>query len=290
LGDRDQLASVEAGAVLSDICSGVSHVSSQGGTNPAVIQLKKSYRFHGKSGIGRLSHLINAGDGEAALALLKSGSSDDLHWHSLPHDGNFAESFKAAAAAGFAEFERAASPAAALEALERFRVLAPHREGRHGVVVLNRLVESALLSFRQGSSPALTFSPVMVTGNNYDLGLYNGDTGVIAGAKSEAGSTVFFPEIDSELRSFSALRLPPHESAFALTVHKTQGSEFDKVLLILPGQHSEVLGRELLYTAVTRARTGVEIWCDEDVFCRAVERSLERRSGLVDRLREGRLS
>jgi len=86
------------------------------------------------------------------------------------------------------------------------------------------------------------------------------------------------------VRRISALRLPPHEAAFALTVHKTQGSEFDDLLLILPDQISEVLSRELLYTAVTRARQRVEIWGDEEVFCRAVERRIVRSSGLRDRL------
>jgi exodeoxyribonuclease V alpha subunit len=284
LGDRDQLASVEAGAVLSDICAGSSHGSQQEGSRPSIISLTKSYRFTDQSGIGRLSRLINAGDGEGALALLKSGTHTDVCWRSLPPEGAFAETFKAAAAEGFAAFVRADSPAAALDALERFRILAPHREGRQGIVALNRQVESALLPFRHGGSGGFSLLPVMVTGNNYDLGLYNGDTGVVTAAKADEGQTVFFPAQDSELRRFSALRLPPHETAFAQTVHKTQGSEFDRVLLILPDQLSDILSRELLYTAVTRARKGVEIWGDEDVFCRAVERCIERRSGLIDRL------
>jgi exodeoxyribonuclease V alpha subunit len=216
--------------------------------------------------------------------LLKSGIYSDVCWRSLPSDGTFAESFKVAAGEGFAAYARADSPAVALEALERFRILAPHREGRYGVVTLNRLVESSLLPSRPDASAGIYLLPVMVTGNNYDLGLYNGDTGVVTSGKTEDGQTVFFPTHDSELRRFSALRLPPHETAFVLTVHKCQGSEFDNVLLILPDQLSDILSRELLYTAVTRARKRVEIWGDEDVFCRTVERSIERRSGLVDRL------
>lgn len=284
LGDREQLASVEAGAVLSDICAGHSDASIATGPRPAIIQLTKSYRFNDQSGIGRLSRLINAGDGNGALALLKSGLHEDVRWCSLPPAATFAESFKDAAVEGFSAYARAASPAAALEELERFRILAPHREGRHGVVTLNRLVESALLPFRQVGPPGFPLLPVMVTGNNYELGLYNGDTGVVMGARAEEGQRVFFPAPDSAPRGFSALRLPPHESAFVLTVHKTQGSEFDRVLLILPDQLSDVLSRELLYTAVTRACAGIEIWGIEDVFCRAVERCIERRSGLADRL------
>lgn len=287
LGDRDQLASVEAGAVMSDICAGNSLDSPTADTCPAIIQLTKSYRFNSQSGIGRLSRLINEGDGTGALALLTSGLYDDVCWCSLPPDDAFSDLFKSAAQEGFAAYARTRSPAEALEELERFRILAPHREGRHGVVTLNRLVKSALFPFVRDASAGMSLLPVMVTGNNYDLGLYNGDTGVMTGVRGEEGPAVCFPAPDAALRCISALRLPPHESAFALTVHKTQGSEFDRVLLILPDQLSDVLSRELLYTAVTRARKRVEIWGAEVVFCQAVERNIERRSGLADRLWKG---
>jgi exodeoxyribonuclease V alpha subunit len=283
LGDRDQLASVESGAVLSDICAGCSHDSIPSYARPAIVQLTKSYRFDDQSGIGRLSRLINSGGGAEALALLKSGLCSDVNWCPLPSEGRFADALRITAGEGFAGYTQVTNPAAALEELDRFRILAPHREGRYGVVVLNRLVEAALLQSRAASTntPLL---PVMVTANNYDLGLYNGDTGVVAPATAAAGQTVYFPAVDSELRCFSAVRLPPHETAFAMTVHKSQGSEFERVLLILPDRLSDILSRELLYTAVTRARIGLEIWGDEDVFCRAVERCVKRSSGLVDRL------
>jgi exodeoxyribonuclease V alpha subunit len=284
LGDRDQLASVEAGAVMSDICAGISLKPEQMAAGPAIIQLTKSYRFNDQSGIGRLSRLINAGNATGALALLTSGDCDDVSWRSLPSGRAFDELFKTAAGEGFASYAHATSPVAALEELEHYRILAPHREGRHGVGRLNKLVESALRPFWQDRAGAVQLMPVMVTGNNYDLGLYNGDIGVMTSVQGDEGQTVFFQTPDSGLRSLSSVRLPPHEPAFVLTVHKTQGSEFDRVLLVLPDQLSDVLSRELLYTAVTRARTRVEIWGNEDVFCRAVERSIERSSGLVDML------
>lgn len=290
LGDRDQLASVEAGAILSDICAGSSYDALPIGDRPAIIQLTKSYRFNDQSGIGRLSRLINAGDGVGALELLTSGLYDDICWRALPSGGAFADAFKLAAGEGFRAYSQTSSPAAALDELGRFRVLAPHREGRHGVVTLNRLIESTLFSSRQGGAGGFPLLAVMVTGNNYDLELYNGDTGVVAATRAEEGQTVSFPAPEGGLRSLSAFRLPLHESAFALTVHKTQGSEFERVLLILPDQLSDVLSRELLYTAVTRARTRLEIWGDENVFCRAVERCIERNSGLADRLWKGEQS
>jgi len=283
LGDRDQLASVEAGAVLSDICAGGSPDAGTG-DRPAIVHLTKSYRFSDESGIGRLSRLINAGDGEGALELLKSGLCSDVCWRPLPSAGAFAESFAAAACEGFAPFARAVVPATALEALEQFRVLAPHRKGRHGVGNLNRLIDSAFSRLRSAGSSAAALKPIMITGNAYDLGLFNGDTGILTVASAGDVAEAFFSDGDSGVRRISALRLPPHEAAFALTVHKTQGSEFDDLLLILPDQISEVLSRELLYTAVTRARQRVEIWGDEEVFCRAVERRIVRSSGLRDRL------
>jgi exodeoxyribonuclease V alpha subunit len=282
LGDRDQLASVEAGAVLSDICAGGSREAA--GNRPAIVHLTKSYRFSDDSGIGRLSRLINSGDGDGALELLTSGLFGDISWRTLPSAERFAGDFTTAACEGYAEFAHASTPADALDALERFRVLAPHREGRHGVGNLNRLTEAALSRLPSAGSSAAGQTPVMITGNSYDLGLYNGDTGVLSGTAPGDCSAVYFPDPDSGVRRISALRLPPHETAFALTVHKVQGSEFDAVLLVLPDQMSEVLSRELLYTAVTRARKRVEIWGDEEVFRRAVERRIERNSGLRDRL------
>jgi exodeoxyribonuclease V alpha subunit len=284
LGDRDQLASVEAGAVLSDICAGVYADTDSKRDRPAIVHLTKSYRFNDESGIGRLSRLVNAGDGDGALALLKSGHYSDVSWRPQPSAESFARSLAAAACDGYAEFAHANTPAEALEALELFRVLAPHREGRYGVGSLNSLIDSALSRLRSADPSGSTLRAVMVTGNTYDLGLFNGDTGVLITAAGESGPAAFFPDPVSGVRRVSELRLPQHEIAFALTVHKTQGSEYENVLLIIPDQVSEVLSRELLYTAITRARKHVDIWGSEEVFRRAVERRLERTSGLRDRL------
>jgi exodeoxyribonuclease V alpha subunit len=284
LGDRDQLASVEAGAVLADICAVGSVKSPFDGERPAIVHLTKSYRFADESGIGRLSRLINAGDGDGALALLRSGIYSDVCWRPLPPAETFADSLTAAAGEGYAPFVRTSDPVEALDALELFRVLTPHREGRHGVGALNRLIDSALSRMRSSGAATATLTPVMITGNTYELGLFNGDIGVLASLAAEGGGAAFFPAPDSGVRRISVLRLPQHESAFALTVHKTQGSEFDTVLLVLPDQMSEILSRELLYTAVTRARRRVEIWGDEEVFRRAVERRIVRNTGLRDRL------
>ena len=279
LGDRDQLASVEAGAVLADICAGSEDVS---GNAVPVTQLTKSYRFAGESGIGTLSRLINAGDGDSAFELLSSGSYADVVWRQLPAAREFEAAFGAAAQAGYAVYARTATPGEALAELDRFRVLSPLRSGMYGTANLNRLCEAAL-DLRSGEGePCYRHRPVMISGNNYELGFFNGDTGVVI--ENDGRTAVWFSDPESGLRHLSPLRLPAHETAFALTVHKSQGSEFERMLLILPERMSEALSRELLYTAITRARKQVEIWSPESVFRQAVKSRTRRNSGLRDKL------
>ncbi len=279
LGDRDQLASVEAGAVLADICTGTDQVSDQ---TTSVIQLTRSYRFSDDSGIGALSRLINAGEDDAALGLLISGRYPDVIWRPLPPGGSFEAAFSMSAKAGYEAYFNADTPEKALAELDRFRVLSPLRSGPYGVANLNRLCETALGLKRREGEAYYKQMPLMVSGNNYELGLFNGDTGVVM--ENEGRPAVWFSDQENGLRHLSPLRLPAHETAFALTVHKSQGSEFDRLLLILPERMSEALSRELLYTAVTRARQQVEVWSTEEVFRQAVKRRTQRSSGLRDRL------
>jgi exodeoxyribonuclease V alpha subunit len=122
----------------------------------------------------------------------------------------------------------------------------------------------------------------MITRNDYNLKLFNGDIGIILPEKDSGEPRAFFPGPDNALRQFLPLRLPEHETAYALTVHKSQGSEFDRVLLVLPDRESPVLSRELLYTGLTRARKSVELWFEEAVFSAALARRVSRTSGLRD--------
>ena len=124
----------------------------------------------------------------------------------------------------------------------------------------------------------------MITRNDYNLKLFNGDIGVILPDADSGEPRAFFPGPDNEVRKFLPLRLPEHQTAYALTVHKSQGSEFDRVLLVLPDRESPVLSRELLYTGITRARKGVELWFEEKVFRAALSRRVRRTSGLRDAL------
>lgn len=282
LGDRDQLASVEAGAVLADICASG---SAAGAAGPAVVQLRRSWRFGPQSGIGRLSRLVNAGDGEGALDLLRSGECPDITWRDIPSGREFDGAFDAAAGEGFSAYTSCSGPREALVQLDRFRVLTPLREGPYGTLALNRICSSALGRRRAKAVSAVCFEPLMVSGNDYGLGLFNGDTCVTEAADER--QSAWFDDGAGGVRRLSRLRLPPADPAYALTVHKSQGSEFERVLLVLPECGHELIGRELLYTAITRARERVELWSSAEVFLQAVGRRIERNSGLRDMIREG---
>jgi exodeoxyribonuclease V alpha subunit len=313
LGDKDQLASVEAGAVLGDICSaaaidGFSEQFSQDFKNltgqklpvgttvkdhavlaDCVLQLKKNYRFGERSALYRLSNAINDGRAEESLAIIRDSSSNqesDLVSEKLPRRSEFKEALREPVIAGFSEYLKASEPLQALAALTRFHVLCALREGPFGVAGLNQLTEEILeeAGLIRVQSPWYARRPIMVTRNDYNLRLFNGDIGIILPEGDNGEPRAFFPGPDESLRKFLPIRLPEHETAYAMTVHKSQGSEFDRVLLVLPDRESPILSRELLYTGITRARKNVQLWFEEKVFRAALSRRVSRTSGLGDAL------
>ncbi len=311
LGDKDQLASVEAGAVLGDICdTGKLHgyalrfcialkeiageeVPPSGGDGDgpsmrdSIIQLQRSYRFGGASGIGEVSRAVNQGDDPRAIELMKAGSYGDIRWKDLPGADGLPARLRDPILTGFSAYLQEPDPAKAFELFNRFRILCALREGPYGVRDLNVRVEEALRNEGVLGREGRWYRgrPVMITRNDYNLRLFNGDVGITL-PDPQAGNElrVFFPAADGSIRTFPPLRLPDHETVYALTVHKSQGSEFDRVLLILPDRESHVLTRELIYTGITRAREGVEIWGREEIFRAAVSRRIERASGLREAL------
>ena len=314
LGDKDQLASVEAGAVLADLCNGgeqrrfsnlfaeeFKEITSQtlpleagtscvSGLSDCIVELRKNYRFGGQSGIYQLSRAVNHGNSENALALLResSGSANSgISLNTLPSPPALKEALKPHVLTRYKDYLRAANPAEALNAFGRFRILCALRNGPYGVENLNRLVEEILTEAGLINANARFYAgrPVMVIKNDYNLKLFNGDIGFLrTNGLNELRACFTGPE--QTLREVMPLRLPGHETAYAMTVHKSQGSEFERVLLILPGDDSAVLTRELVYTGLTRASTEVELWCDPDIFTTAVHRKISRRSGLREALWE----
>ncbi len=180
---------------------------------------------------------------------------------------------------------QARSPEQALEALEAFRILCAVRQGPAGVVQVNRVVQQALadMGHIQVSGEYYAGRPIMITRNDYHLGLFNGDIGILWPDANNA-LRAWFRLPDNSVTSLMPGRLPGFETAFALTVHKSQGSEFARVLLLLPDTDSPVLTRELVYTGITRAAKNVAIWGSSDLLARAIQRRVERASGLLDRL------
>jgi len=313
LGDRDQLASVEAGSVLGDLCGSgrqesfsddfcqlvkelsgaVLEVSATKGSNPALadhlVILKQNYRFQTGSDIGLLATAINAGNGEQAAELLCKESRAGIQWRDLPDAAVLKKSLAAGIIAGYRHYLSAETAAEALVRFDAFRVLCALREGPYGVVAVTKLIEEILVESRLIDVTGRWYRgrPVIVTTNDYNLKLYNGDVGIVFPGSDQSGTLrVCFPTADGGVRWFAPLRLPAHETVYAMTVHKSQGSEFARVLLLLPDQDSELLSRELLYTGITRAKNEVAVWGEKEIFTAAVSRRIERKSGLQEALWE----
>jgi exodeoxyribonuclease V alpha subunit len=309
LGDKDQLASVDAGAVLGDLCTGAGRFSPEfqaqlaaltnealprGKESPsplvdAIVLLRHSYRFGADSGIGALAQAVNRGRSAEATTLL--GSRADIDWHDLADSAALPEQLAEPVATGFTPYLEAvqtgAAPAVVFAQFNRFRVLVALRQGPFGVEALNSLCEAVLqqrglIDSRQNWYPG---RPIMVVRNDYNLRLFNGDIGItLPDPEEPERMKVFFLGNDSALRSFAPARLPEYETVYAMTVHKSQGSEFERVLVVTPNESSPVLSRELLYTALTRAKQQANFYGAPEVFSDAVERRLRRSSGLRDRL------
>ena len=258
LGDKDQLASVEAGAVFGDICAGAAQ--GQGSMAGSIALLHKSYRFNAASGIGKLASAIRSGDANNALDMLAAGTSDDVIWHSSTHHSALSTQIPLVQLAQlaqrlldgyrkyFAALQERADPATLFELFGSFRALCAHREGNAGVAGLNGLLEGTLRHMGRIPKRDLWYHgrPVMIARNDYHLSLFNGDIGIAWGDGPER--RVYFQSAgttgtNSKLRDFPTGRMPQHETAYAMTVHKSQGSEFDEVLLVLPDEVSPVLNR-----------------------------------------------
>ncbi|MBN2433358.1 MAG: exodeoxyribonuclease V subunit alpha [Acidobacteria bacterium] len=311
LGDKDQLSAVEAGAFLGDLCrmgeenryspdfcrrfvrlTGderlMDHVRS--GTEPAgvladcLVQFRRNWRFDAAGGIGRLGGQIRAGATDVGHPE-RSGESADVRWHVLPPPDDLKTALREAVLSGYAPVAAAADAESGLAALGEFRILCARREGPYGVAAVNTLVEEILAEAGLLNSRSLwyTHRPVMVVRNDYSLDLYNGDVGLVR--EVEPGlRRIFFPAAGSGIRPVLPQLLPAAETVYAMTVHKAQGSEFARVLLLLPDRDSPVLTRELLYTAVTRARESVIIFSRAPVFQAALKRRARRASGLPEAL------
>ncbi len=309
LGDRNQLASVQPGSVLGDIChrqvlpefseeflelaaplTEVSDLIPAGGRGDSLVELQVSHRFGMESGIGLLGRAINLGDTDAALELFRDMRCSDIVWREIGSERELqrklAERFAAFPPAWFGVEE----PEQAVRTLGRAQMLCAVRHGGFGVNGVNLYIEK-ILAEKWPVTPGVSAyqgRPVMIVENNYDVKLFNGDTGlVLADPDTGKALSAFFPDGDGGVRKIPLAMLPAHETAYAMTVHKCQGSEFDEVVVILPDRRSPVLTRELLYTALTRARQTVEVWSSAEVFADTVQAVVGRHGGLGEKLSPG---
>jgi exodeoxyribonuclease V alpha subunit len=258
-----------------------------------IVVLRTNYRFRGP--LAQLAAAIRSGDAEETVAILGSGQPG-IRWVAvdvseeqamLGNAGALQPVRTAVVDAGRAMLSAAATAngEAALAALGRFRVLCAHRKGRASVSLWTQRVEDWLAEEVEGFSASRTWylgRPVIVTANDYGLRLFNGDTGVVV-ARTGGGIDVVFRRGRS-LVGVSPSRLPALETAFAMTVHKAQGSEFQEVAILLPASSSPILTRQLFYTAVTRAQEGIIVAGSEEAVRTAVLRPVARASGLTRRL------
>ena len=281
LGDAHQLASVQPGAVLGDLCAAAAVPGSPLGG--CVQALTVSRRFEKESGIGRLADAIVAGDAARTLGALTDERDPQTELQPLADTRAFEHLATRHAIESWAPSLR--NP---LETpFPERRILCAHRHGPFGTHRFNRLVEDELrqrgLVGREEFYPG---RPIIVTRNDPATRLSNGDTGVVVD-EGGGGRRVWFPELDTpdgKRFEVSPARLPEHDSFFALTVHRAQGSEYDEVAFIPGPSDSRVVTRELFYTAVTRARAKAVVYGSEECVTGAVARSTERVGGLESRL------
>ena len=271
LGDKDQLASVESGAVLADLTAALPFNT---------IELKKSHRFQGE--IKDLAVAVNAQAVDKAWEMLNKGTeqvgllTEDLINYIASRYASYLlkisneEDFLTI----FSEFGR-------------FQALCSNRQGEQGVVEINRQVEEKL--HRQNkihlAGHWYVGRPVMMTQNNAAMQLYNGDIGVCLYDKELGKLMVFFLRADHSIKKVLPSRLPEHETVFAMTIHKSQGSEFDECLCVLPESINPVLTKELIYTAITRAKTSLKISSSYAVFSQALQHRVQRTGGLFEKLK-----
>ena len=315
VGDKDQLASVEAGYVFGDICGRhantgfsnkfgkalknlisdqadqlVVHEEPQSYLADCIVNLKTNYRFAADSHILKLGRAVNSGDTDAAIELITAGSDHDYEVFSeIYRSPEFYLDLAKIIEHEYRQYFMAADPHEALKLFAKFKILCAVRKGEYGVNKINNLAEQVLsakglIRHTPGSGPWYSKRPVLITHNDYNLGLFNGDIGIALNNPETGKLDVCFSGMSGKIRRFPWQTLPEHETAYAMTVHKSQGSEFDRILLILPDSDSPVLTRELIYTGITRAKKRAAVRGTKQILKESLNRQINRTSGLRDGL------
>lgn len=273
LGDKDQLSSVESGAVLADCIKSL----------PAnTVELQKSYRFD--AGIKQFAQGVIQNDVDKVWQVLNDKQITNVNV--------LKENIVKIVGKRYSDYMNTVDQVAEqglqkiFDQFAKFKVLCGVRKGPFGVEGINRKVEEYLISKGFDCEDQwYSGRPVLITRNDYSLGLYNGDVGICLADPERGGFKVWFEQTNGNFRCFPPFRIPACETVYAMTIHKSQGSEFEDVLVILPTQDSRVLSRELIYTGVTRAKKNVTISTGKEILNLVLERKVERFSGLVELLK-----
>jgi len=313
LGDKNQLASVEAGSIFGDLCKSQENNSifakdeidffnkfidsdfkklnskfisgSKNIVSGSIIELTKSYRFKNTEGIGKFSSLVIKGNSniEQLITPFKKCISDkECVKISEDYNSNsFTEKLKI-----FEDYAKEIDIETALTKLNKIKILCAVREGEYGVKHYNNIVEKYLQA-KGLINPQPGFydkQAIMITANDYMIGLFNGDVGIVREDEESKEKYAYFI-VDGNLKKFPIVNINNFETVFAMTIHKSQGSEFDNIVIILPkDSNHKILSRELIYTAVTRAKQNVLVLGSNEVLLKAVKRKIERVSGIKERL------
>ncbi|WP_207535727.1 exodeoxyribonuclease V subunit alpha [Desertivirga arenae] len=308
LGDKDQLASVEAGSLFGDLCQSqdqlnlfskdyiqlinsfmdgkfkpLSDYSSPTITHPLfehLVELQVSHRFKGDEGIGKISRAVINNDQEVIKNFMTSNTDPQVRF-----DSSYSQELFEEFVSGYQEYIQEPDIATALKKLNKLRVLCAIREGEQGLYTTNRKIEKVLSDKKLISLKGDFYEhrPVIITSNNYTLGLYNGDIGIVR-PDNQGNLKVWFETAEGKLNGILPGLLSQVETVYAMTIHKSQGSEFDQVLVLLPDTTEvAILTRELLYTGITRAKSEVYIQATEELVLETAARQVSRASGISER-------
>ena len=302
LGDKDQLASVEAGSVFADLCQKPENgfrqetadnikqlmpqtdlpVKKQSILNDSVLYLTKSYRFDEESGIGKLASTVKNGMATADDIAVLMDQSADITQEAFDFSRERLERLAETVAGQVEKARDINDEKKLLEFWKGSAWLTVLRRGPEGSKELNRLVEKILVLQRtvQPENGWYHGRPVIITRNSYVMGVFNGDLGVCL--EDSDGKMTVYVESGSEIKKLQPNRLTDYAPAYFLTVHKSQGSEFDHVNLLLPKRDTPILTRELLYTAITRARSSFHLYGNLELFTKGVQRKTVRYTGLKE--------
>jgi exodeoxyribonuclease V alpha subunit len=257
---------------------GIALEQDQDGNADYLSLLRKSERFAADSGIGCVAEKVLNGDSESSFAILqgKQGTYSDLQWKA---EDRFQATLSEWIDTYYRPLACAESVERAFDALGQFRILTPIRIGSRGVEAINRTVSNKL---NPDDAPFYKSQPIMVTRNQYELDLYNGDIGIVW--PDNDGRLLAWFQCGKGLRPLALAKLAEYETVYAMTIHKTQGSEFRRVAIVLPEQAVRMLNRELIYTGITRAKSYLEICGDEEVWLTAIDQRAARHAGLAGKL------